>query len=261
MELREDIHLTDDELCAASSDHAVQCLKENGVVVIRGALAGIAPLHGSMMAYLDRVDAIRRNGGDFSAMPARLHFNPGAYAADFVPLDPDTAGRDGAGFPETSLWQAALKGPAAPVLRQILSDRAGWHIARSRIVFHDSVHGLTRGNLSFHQEREVSKMPGLHNIWTAFLPAGATAGENAAGMQFYLGDRHRWSAEDVVALRTSHDQKRLFKPQMRTGDILIFDGLIPHASFMPPSPTAPRVAVDVRLFPVAADQAGIDRLW
>jgi ectoine hydroxylase-related dioxygenase (phytanoyl-CoA dioxygenase family) len=243
---------------AASTGDALNLLREHGVTLVRNALDldTIAPLRAAAERYAEMIDAIRHADGNFSALSKRHNFNPKSYAADFIAVDPLTAASDDVDFRNTLLYKAVVAGPLEALLKSLLTQNGAWSMARIRVVFSDSVNASTRGQLHFHQEKLVSNFPpGLHNIWVPLMPDGAMAGRDGPGLEFYLGDRHALSKEDVVALRTNRDvAQKYYRPQLAVGDVLIFDGQIPHASFFPEEVSIPRIAVDVRLFPNPGDR-------
>ena len=159
-----------------------------------------------------------------------------------------------------------MTGLVRQILKQTLGDDIGWALARTRVVIPRT--GGVTGALTLHMERSILAYPRIHNIWLPLLPAGVESNTDAPGLQMFVGslDFFKSGVEADVsefmtglaeASREDHPVANvrgfLFRPKLTTGDLVIFSGSVPHASYIPPAATRSRVGCDVRLFPWTQD--------
>lgn len=260
---------------AGSVDRALACLRQNGMVVIQDALdpGALFELCKAVKRYEAAIRCRIDTGRGFEDVDANLNFHEPTYAADLVALDPATAGQENRlQISATTFHRAVMQSPLRGLLERLVSIYASWSMARIRLIFPD-LHGQERsGSLQFHQEKIVTPFAGVHNLWVPLVDSGIVTGENAPGIQFYVGplDELRNRGQDVVQEQRNQDlllkltrnaqvesyvdeKGFLFRPRLKLGDVAVFEASIPHGSYLPPHAREPRANIDVRLFPTPFD--------
>ena len=264
----------------ASVDRAIRLLKDIGIVVIRRAI-NTKQIEGLLAAaHQYRDDMLERvtSGRGFEDLDQRMNFNQPTFAADLVALDPETSAAPSVErITETSMFKALSAGRLADLLERLLSIHAAWSMARIRVVLVGGrgVDGM--GALQFHQEKTVTRLTGLHNLWTPLTDRSIFVNRDAPGPQFYVGARDQLRNLDLDETEEHASQQRLqglnahasdadyhddegflYRPIIKLGDVIIFDRHVPHASYIPPDASAPRISFDIRLFPTPFDKGPKD---
>jgi hypothetical protein len=252
---------------ASLSDTASQ-LRTFGVVVLRNVFdpQQIAGLLERTREHAEYVSAKATAGSTDYDFDPSYAFAPSKLACKLTALDPLTAGRSD-DFTETSLYAAIMNPLVRGLLVDLMGPEAFWWVARVRVSIPGN-EGKTHGRLSLHTESSLIPHVGgeLHNIWTPLVPPGVVTNVDCPGLQFYVG-RLSWFAEmskshraeveaflgglqdEITAERPQLDDGGFFfRPAMRTGDVAIFAGAVPHTAYVPPTAKSPRVSFDVRLF-------------
>jgi hypothetical protein len=252
---------------ARTAADAGEALRRYGVTILRDAFDP-----NDVADLLSRADEHRRRlhraAADGTAanldLPSWYGFAPRSLACDVTALDPLTAGQR-TDFDRTSLWRA-MAATVGPVIAAAVGPGARWTRARGRVVVPELEHGRN-GQLDLHVERTAFDHEGLHNIWLPLVGADEIANATTPGLQFYIGrlDFFRAFNEETKPqiykyLETIGEQTLLpdpagddggffYRPEMQTGDVAIFSGVVPHASCIPPTATQSRVGCDIRIFP------------
>jgi hypothetical protein len=244
-----------EHLQPASLSDAASQLSTFGVVILRNVFdpQQVGGLLERTRKHADYVSAKARAGlTDFDFDPSYV-FSSTNLACELTALDPLTAGRSD-DFTATSF------------LIDLLGPEAFWWVPRVRVSIPGN-EGKVNGRLSLHTElAQIPHLVGLHNVWTPLVPPGVVTNVDCPGLQFYIG-RLSWFAErskphraEVEAflggLKEAMNEERclqddgnyFFRPRLRTGDIAIFAGAVPHTAYVPPSAESVRVNFDVRLF-------------
>lgn len=246
---------------------AEKLLRRDGLVVFRNALDRneIERVSAAANRYMEDIHSRLTSGAGFDDLDKKLNFYAKTYACDLVAIDPETAsGPNNQQFEKTALYRSILKGALPSLMQRALTNSISWQMARVRLVFADQTQ-QDSGALSFHQERTVTKFPGVHNIWTTLTPRGIVANRDTAGIQFYVGRRHELRSEEANSSGINEQLSRFnqlaltgepgdadgyfYRPQLGLGDIVLFDCWVPHASYIPSDAKAARVSFDIRLFP------------
>jgi len=256
-----------DHLRPASLSHARSQLEAFGILILRNVFdpQQIAGLLERTKQHADYVSAKAIAGqADYDFDPSYV-FSPEKLACELTALDPLTAGRSD-DFTETSLYAAIMSDFVRALFIDLLGPEAFWWVARVRVSIPGN-EGKPNGRLSLHTESaQIPHLVGLHNIWTPLVPPDVVTNVDCPGLQFYVG-RLSWFAEQSVpnrdqvesflgglneAMTEEHhlldDGTFFFRPRLRTGDIAVFSGAVPHTAYVPPTATSPRVNLDVRLF-------------
>jgi hypothetical protein len=257
-----------EELRPASLGDAASQLRTFGVVVLRNVFdpQQVAGLLQRTREHVDYVTAKAIAGSTDYDFDQSYAFAPSKLACALTALDPLTAKRSD-DFTETSLYAAVMNPLVRGLFVDLLGPEAFWWVARVRVSIPGN-EGKTHGRLSLHTEcAQIPHVYGLHNIWTPLMPPGVVTNVDCPGLQFYVG-RLSWFAEmskphraeveaflgglkdEMTAERPQLDDgDYFFRPRMRTGDVAIFSGAIPHTAYVPPTAKSARVSFDVRLFP------------
>jgi hypothetical protein len=192
-------------------------------------------------------------------------YNPKNLGCDLTAIDPWTSRGRSTDFTATSLYAAIM----SDLVRSLIVNSIGeafWTVARVRVVIPGN-DGKAHGRLSLHTERcQIDKLVALHNIWTPLVPEGIVTNVDCPGIQFYVGRLsffEKMSVENkdeviqFLATMSKHMVQEkpnlncgdfFFRPKLRTGDVVIFSGAVPHTAYVPPTATRPRVNFDVRIF-------------
>ncbi len=248
-------------------ENAMAQLKGFGLVILRD----VFPAE-SVMELLDRVashaDFVCGKAivglTDFNFDESYL-FNPRNLGCDLTALDPRTTGRS-ADLTETSLHTAVMTPYVRSVLKEAIGPEIFWWVARVRVVIPGN-EGKANGRLSLHTEQaQLNHLVGLHNIWAPLVKEGVVTNVDCPGIQFYVGRLsffeqmsipHRDQVEGFLGMLKQEmieerpaltDGSFFFRPKLRTGDIAIFSGAVPHTAYVPPAVRKPRVNFDVRMF-------------
>jgi hypothetical protein len=250
-----------------SLDDAASQLDTFGVVVLRDVfdpqqIAGLLERTRKHAAYVEAKATAGETDFEFDESYV---FSPRNLACELTALDPLTAGRSD-DFTETSLYAAMMTHFVREFLIDLLGPEAFWWVARVRVSIPGN-EGKPHGRLSLHTESaQIPHLVGLHNIWTPLMPPGVVTNIDCPGLQFYVG-RLSWLAEMSKPHRAEveaflgefteamteespelDDDGFFFRPRLRTGDIAIFAGAIPHTAYVPPTAKTVRANFDVRLF-------------
>ena len=248
------------------SDAAAQ-LDHFGVVILRDVFdpEQIAGLLERTREHADYVSAKAMAGETDFDLDESYVFSTRNLACELTALDPLTAGRSD-DFTETSLYAAIMTDFVREFFIDLLGPEAFWWVARVRVSIPGN-EGKPHGRLSLHTESaQIPHLVGLHNIWTPLMPPGVVTNVDCPGLQFYVG-RLSWFAEmskphreEVDAFlggfREAMSEERpeldddgyFFRPRLRSGDMAIFSGAIPHTAYVPPTARMARANFDVRLF-------------
>lgn len=123
------------------------------------------------------------------------------------------------------------------------------------------------GRLPLHLERRAHPYEGVHNLWTPLLPEGKFVNVDCPGLQLLAGRLPFFQAlssetePDILAYMSSMGPKSLspdapgdeygffLRPALKTADVVIFSGFVPHGSYLPPESGITRVCFDMRTFP------------
>lgn len=251
---------------ASLSDAASQ-LSTFGVVILRDVFypQQIAGLLERTTEHADYVATKATAGLTDYEFDESYVFSSSNLACELTALDPMTAGQSD-DFTETSLYSAIMTDPVRSFFVDILGPKACWWVARVRVSIPGN-EGKANGRLSLHTESaQIPHVVGLHNIWTPLVPDGIVTNVDCPGLQFYVG-RLSWFAEmskphrgEVEAFlggfnEAMNEERPLlddgsffFRPRLRTGDVAIFSGAIPHTAYVPSTADSVRVNFDVRLF-------------
>lgn len=248
------------------NEEALFSLKETGVIVIRNALEGSFAEKLAEMAenYLRLV----LDKSSLQNHLQRLNYAEEFYASDLVALDPMTKDCQSQASLEDTLLFRGLNRSVLSFLHSIFLHRASWSKARVRIVFPEKTNS---GALNFHQEKQVVQRHELYTIWAPLNQKKLITNRDMPGIQFLVGDReflHNSNNEALVDRKIQKIFKKLnqikksyitktkhgylYRPELSLGDIIIFDGDVPHASFMPENIRQHRVSCDIRLFPTTS---------
>jgi hypothetical protein len=115
-----------------------------------------------------------------------------------------------------------------------------------------------------HAKLIGAQVPGLHLLWMPLGPAGTRTNYDSPGIQFYIGNLQyfeRSSEPEIssylsaLAARANDDDDKpdsegfLYRPKMEIGDLVVFSGAVPHASFAPKGAWSRRDSCDIRVFP------------
>jgi hypothetical protein len=161
----------------------------------------------------------------------------------------------------TTFFNAVITGLVRDVFRAVLGNRLGWTLARVRVVIPQ---GQIDGRLPLHMEKNVSRYPDSHNVWVPVLADGKITNCDVPGIQFLVGKSNflrNGPEEEVNAYLASLEDRQdatvlkigddafLCRPQMRTGDLVIFSGHVPHGGHIPSRATSSKIACDFRIFP------------
>jgi hypothetical protein len=245
---------------------AVESIRTYGVSVIRGALdpTHIAGLLVNANEHGQGVENAARSGSNLTF--GKLHaFVPNALAVNLTALDPITAIHQVNDVTRTTLYSAIMATAVRDLLKAVLGPKAGWATARSRVVI-PRTDGVN-GRLALHSERTTFPFPGLHLLWMPLGPAGTLTNFDSPGIEFYIGELEyfetassseisRYLSALIMRTMNGNDESdRLgffYRPKMAVGDLVIFSGAVPHASFMPSSAWSRRDSCEMRVFPWTA---------
>jgi hypothetical protein len=242
-------------------------LQAHGLVIVRDAFepARIDDLLANVALYGSSVESVLRSGGIPQLDPFHV-FLPRALAGNLTALDPVTAKDRVDDFARTTLCAALMTDFIHSILIDVLGPRSGWALARTRIVI-PRLEGQN-GQLALHMEKTAVKFPGLHVIWTPLTPPSLITNLETPGIQFYVGRLDFFErapsheVSDYIASLApgagedrwySDDHGFLYRPRLKAGDVAIFSGSVPHASFMPNQAQTRRVGCDIRVFPWTED--------
>ena len=258
---------------ASLSDAATQ-LRRFGVVILRNVFdpQRIAGLLERASKHADYVSAKASAGFTDFDFEESYVFSSRNLACELTALDPLTAGR-AADWTETSLYSAIMAEFVRSLFIDLLRPEAFWWVPRVRVSIPGN-EGKANGRLSLHTESaQIPHLVGLHNIWTPLVSPGVVTNVDCPGLQFYVG-RLSWFAEMSKPHRAEveaflgglkeemtdercllNDGSFFFRPRLRTGDVAIFSGAIPHTAYVPPTARSVRVNFDVRLFQESEEPA------
>jgi hypothetical protein len=245
----------------ATADRIDQSLQEWGLAILRGALptGSISGLLLNAIDYSQKVAAVARAGGTDFGLDPSYRFNPVSFACELTALDPQTKGDDD--FSRTSLWFALRKSIIRDAIVKSIGAQVNWTTARARAIIPDLKAGS--GKLGLHYEETAFPYHDVHNIWTPLVRSGIKTNVDAPGLEFFLGhlggspDPRLKAAAFVQKLGASAfedepacaDDCFVYRPELESGDIALFRGFVPHATYVPPAATEIRVACDIRIFP------------
>jgi len=259
----------------SQEEKAVASLRCFGIAILRNALnkSLMEEVAQSANSYVELIQDHLDNNRDFDDLDSSYNFYEKTYAADLVAIDPLTRSESNQlQLEKTRVFEAVISGPLRSLLERVVSIHASWSMGRVRIVFPDRPQDHS-GALNFHQEKTVTPFAGLHNIWTPLLPNGIVTNVDTPGVQFFIGDRAQLINQRADEKIEQQNQELLgelskigegemlpdkegfvLRPHVSSGDVIIFDRYVPHASYIPPSAKYPRVSLDIRLFPTPIER-------
>ncbi len=145
---------------------------------------------------------------------------------------------------------AVLGAPALVDLMERVSGPFVWHYPPQ---IRRQTPGKTKGFLPFHQDAPYNKhYAGFLVCWTPLTPCGY----DAPGLELALGRvdtlmEHRasgaWEAELAPEVQeTLLKTFPIYHPVMEPGDVILFDHLCFHRTYVPPNVSKVRVSIDFR---------------
>jgi hypothetical protein len=116
------------------------------------------------------------------------------------------------------------------------------------------------GLVPFHQDISPVAIDRALTFWVAIDPDAI--GEHAPGLRFIASTKSRWSrmmSRDASTHELTKPGLRrgdfFWTPKINAGDVMIFDGHAPHASYSHNAMTLPRTSVDLRVSQFTPHQA------
>jgi hypothetical protein len=118
----------------------------------------------------------------------------------------------------------------------------------------------SKGLVHFHQDVSPVAIDRALTFWVAIDPDGI--GQHAPGLRFIASTESRRSRM-MLRDASTHELIRpglrsndfFWTPKIESGDVMIFDGYVPHASYSDSAMTLPRTSVDLRVSPFDPQQA------
>jgi hypothetical protein len=256
-----------EDLRPASLGDAASQLDRFGAVILRNVFEPqqIAGLLERARTHAEHVTAKATAEATDYELPENYVFSTRNLACELTALDPWTDGRTD-DWTETSLYTAIMTDLVRDLFIELLGPEAFWWVARVRVSIPGN-DGKANGRLSLHTEStQIPHLDRLHNIWTPLVAPDLVTNVDCPGLQFYVG-RLSWFAEmskphgEEVETFLGGFKERMtgerfqlddgsffFRPRLRTGDVAVFSGAIPHTAYVPPGAGSTRVNFDVRLF-------------
>jgi hypothetical protein len=251
----------------ATLEDALHQLRTYGIVVLRSAFR-TELIHDLLdrtkhhAAYVYSKATAGLSDYDFDET---YRYNAKNLGCDLTAIDPWTSRGRSSDFTATSLYKAIMSDFVSSLIANSIGETF-WTVARVRVVIPGN-EGKVHGRLSLHTERcQIDKLVGLHNIWTPLVPEGIVTNVDCPGIQFYAGRlsffekmsiENKAEVIEYLGMMSKHmveEKARLncgdffFRPKLRTGDVVMFSGAVPHTAYVPPAATRPRINFDVRIF-------------
>lgn len=124
------------------------------------------------------------------------------------------------------------------------------------------------GLIPFHQDIAPVGVRKSLTFWFAIEPD--SIGVEAPGLRFIASttnrrrrriDHRKHTDRDAYEIKSEalREDEFFWTPEFRAGDIVIFDPLVPHASFGTPDMSQPRTSVDIRVMPFTVEGAALYR--
>lgn len=206
---------------------AIDELRTRGAVVMRRAFDPAA-IAGLLENVANHAGAVASGRTQFPAFYRWSAFN---LTCDVTALDPATRDAQSSDFNATTLHRAIMTGTMQAILRDQVGPELGYAWVRARTILPNAITGST-GELPLHQEKTAIQFPGVHVIWAPLTPLGVVVNRDAPGLRLKL------SGGETI------------RPEMEAGDLILFNGDVPHATFIPETGgNRWRVGCDIRIFP------------
>lgn len=243
------------------------------MVILQGILApheSLAPFINRVQLLAGDIDLYRRGELTEEDLYARYgKFNINSYALLLLPFEQQYTPNLKT-IEQTDLLKAIAASPLLPILKHLASYRLGYGTPEIRISFPLETH-LHQGGLRSHIEHR--SFPGSHVMWMPLMPVGQKSNVDTPGVGFMVRSRGVYEHMNDTLARANNMVEELAKltpdkhteddipvshgdfvritPHVQTGDVIIFDSMVPHFSYFPKEARFPRISYDMRLFPEA----------
>jgi hypothetical protein len=266
-----------EKFISATPENAVIQLRTFGLIILRDMFTAtsISNLLDRAKRHSEHIRAKAIAGSSDFGFDETYRCNPKNLGCDLTAIDPWTSGGRSDDFTATSLHAAIMSSFVRSILGNVLGPDVFWTVARVRVVIPGN-EGRAHGRLSLHTEKsQIQTLAGLHNIWAPLVPDSVVTNVDCPGIQFYIGRLayfEKMSVENkdsvISFLSTLSDDIKtenpnlgsgdfFFRPKLKTGDIAIFSGAVPHTAYVPPAATQSRINFDVRIFQQSKVDAGL----
>jgi len=245
-------------------------LKRYGLVKIRGVFEEhtLKPLVDHAAKFVGDMDSFRRGSMTETELKEKyVRTNPAGFSVNILALE-NTYGEKKEDIKDTLLMNAIASSKLLTIIRSMASYRMCCLTASVRCTFPQDA-GLHPGGLKGHIEH--SAYPGAHVVWVPLTAPGLICNRDVPGVGYLVRARPENEPISVTYEKAKHAAETfIYKtgnahstipvdltelgfeftlPQVQLGDVLLFDGFMPHFSHYMEGANTPRASFDMRVLP------------